>query len=367
MAKIAILGFGVVGQGVYEVINRNGALISARYGESLEITKILDKRSFPEHPLGDKVTADFNDILNDTEITVVAETMGGTTPAFEFSLALIKSGKSVVTSNKAVVEKHGKELLEAAKEMGVSYLYEASAGGGIPAIHPLLHCLGANNATTVCGILNGTTNYILTKMRDEGTAFEDALKQAQALGYAEADPTADISGMDAARKICILAGIAFNKHITLENVSEITGIDTVTSEDVKKAEAHGYSVKLIGHATQVDEKIRLFVAPCLVKKNSVLGCTDDVINAVFVYGDCVGGVTFRGRGAGGVATASAVVSDITEAATKNYVMPVYSGEAAFTSEFTADEMVYIPETDEFVKGCEFAGGKRFYRVVETVE
>ena len=375
MAKVAILGFGVVGQGVYEVLNKNKSIISARMGEDFEVKRILDRRVFPDHPMAQAVTPNFEDILNDTEISVVAETMGGTSPAYEFSLFLIRAGKSVVTSNKAVVEKHGMELIEEARKHGVSYLYEASAGGGIPVIHPMLHCLAANKIERVCGILNGTTNYILTKMRDEGTPFEEALKQAQALGYAEADPTADISGADAARKICILAGIAFKKEITLDDVSVLEGIEKVTAEDVSKADGHGYAIKLIGYAEQTEDKMRLFVAPCLVKKNTVLGITDDVINAVFIYGNCVGGVTFRGRGAGGVATASAVVSDIIEAATDKAVADIHEKpeKDSFLPLSDGIDMLYIPETDEFVEKAPLSeqlariGDKKYYRVIEINE
>ncbi|MBQ3597817.1 MAG: homoserine dehydrogenase [Clostridia bacterium] len=373
MAKIAILGFGVVGQGVYEVLNTNSRLITARTGEEFIIKRILDKRVFPNHPLGDRVTADLNDILNDTEISVVAETMGGTSPAYEFSLALIRAGKSVVTSNKAVVEKHGKELCAEAAKHGVAYLYEASAGGGIPVIHPILHCLAGNDIQKVCGILNGTTNYILTKMRDEGLSFDTALKQAQALGYAEADPTADVSGADAARKICILASLAFNTHIALENVSVMQGIEDVTEEDVIKAEKRGYAVKLIGFGEKTGDTARLFVAPCLVSKKTVLGITDDVINAVSVYGDCVGGVTFRGRGAGGKATASAVVSDILEAHSGKYVKEYKNEKVSFLNVNEGKDMLYIPETDEFIQPdtlenqLKAVGSKKYYRVVEIAE
>ena len=373
MAKIAILGFGVVGQGIYEVINANSRLITARTGEEFLITRILDRRVFPDHPLGNCVTGDINDIINDKEISVVAETMGGTSPAYEFSLALIRAGKSVVTSNKAVVEKHGKELSAEAEKNGVAYLYEASAGGGIPVIHPILHCLAGNDMQKVCGILNGTTNYILTKMRDEGISFETALKQAQEKGYAEADPTADVSGADAARKICILASLAFNTHINLENVSVMQGIDGVTGDDVIKAEKNGYAIKLIGCGEKTGDTVRLFVAPCLVSKKTVLGITDDVINAVSVYGDCVGGVTFRGRGAGGKATASAVVSDILEASGGKYVKEYKNEPLTFLCANEGKDMLYVPETDEFIQPdtlenqLKLIGDKKYYRVVEIEE
>ena len=373
MAKIAILGFGVVGQGIYEVLNTNSRLITARTGEEFIIKRILDRRTFPGHPLENCVTADLNDILNDEEISVVAETMGGIHPAYEFSLALIRAGKSVVTSNKAVVEACGGELVKEAEKNGVAYLYEASAGGGIPVIHPIIHCLAGNDMQKVSGILNGTTNYILTKMRDEGISFETALNQAQEKGYAEADPTADVSGADAARKICILASLAFNTPISLDNVSVMQGIDTVTGDDVIKAEKNGYAIKLIGCGEKTGDTVRLFVAPCLVSKKTVLGITDDVINAVSVYGDCVGGVTFRGRGAGGKATASAMVSDILEAQSGKYVKEYKNEKVSFLNVNEGKDMLYIPETDEFIQPdtlenqLKIIGNKKYYRVVEIEE
>lgn len=375
MAKIAILGFGVVGQGVYEVLSKNSKEIKLRTGQEITVSKILDKRSFPDHPMGPFVTQDFNDILNDPEITVVAETMGGTTPAFQFSLALLKAGKSVVTSNKAVVEKHGDALLRQAAESGAAYLYEASAGGGIPVIHPILHCLSANKISSVCGILNGTTNYILTKMRDEGTAFEAALKQAQQLGYAEADPTADISGMDSARKICILASIAFNKTVSLSDVSLVEGIEGVTGEDVAAAAEKGFVIKLVGYAEEMHGQMRLFVAPCLVRKDTVLGITDDVVNAVYIYGNAVGGVSFRGRGAGGVATASAVASDIIECVTQTYTSDIRleSKKEDFVCMDDGKDRIFVPETGEIIPAAplkhqkNLLNGKKFYRIIDLAE
>ncbi len=314
MINIAILGFGVVGSGVYEVIKQNELPVT--------ISHILDKRTFPNHPLNGVVTTDFQSIIDDKNVSVVVETMGGASPAYEFSLAAIRSGKSVVTSNKMVVEKYGDELKREAAEHGVSYLYEASAGGGIPVIHPIKRCLRANKITRVSGILNGTTNYILRRMTD-GIDFASALKEAQANGYAEADPTADICGYDTARKIAILATEAFGRLFKYEDCAEITGIDKLTVEQINAASDMGYSIKLLGVAENNGGKYSLLVAPCLVGKNTLLASVNGVFNAVSVVGNMVGEVVFYGQGAGSLATASAVVSDILETAD---TQPVYTDE-----------------------------------------
>lgn len=303
MINIAILGFGVVGGGVYEVIKENDLPITVKH--------ILDKRTFPDHPLGGVVTTDFDSIINDAEVSVVVETMGGASPAYEFSLAALRAGKSVVTSNKMVVEKYGELLRAEAEKNGVSYLYEASAGGGIPVIHPIQRCLRANRITRVSGILNGTTNYILRRMTD-GVPFADALKEAQAKGYAEADPTADICGYDTARKIAILATEAFGKLFKYEDCAEITGIDQITVEQMSAASSLGYAIKLLGVAENTKDGYSLFVAPCLVKSDTLLAATNGVFNAVSVVGNMLGEAVFYGQGAGSLATASAVVSDILE-------------------------------------------------------
>lgn len=303
MISIAILGFGVVGSGVYEVIKENNLPVKVKH--------ILDKRTFPEHPLGGVVTTDFDSIINDAEVDVVVETMGGASPAYEFSLAAIRAGKSVVTSNKMVVEKYGEVLREEAARCGVSYLYEASAGGGIPIIHPIRRCLRANKITRVSGILNGTTNYILRQMTG-GVEFADALKDAQSKGYAEADPTADICGYDTARKIAILATEAFGRLFKYEDCAEITGIDKITVDQIKAAADEGYRIKLLGVAESSENGYSLFVAPCLVRDDTLLAATNGVFNAVSVIGNMVGEVVFYGQGAGSLATASAVVSDILE-------------------------------------------------------
>ena len=309
MKKIAILGFGVVGSGVAEVLTENKALIEKRLGESVEIKYILDLRDFPDSPFADKVIHDFDTILNDSEISIVAEMMGGSHPAYDFSKAALLAGKNVVTSNKEVVARFGTELLSLAKENNVRYLFEASVGGGIPIIRPINNDLVSNKITTIDGILNGTTNYILTQMNENGTSFADALKDAQAKGYAEADPTADIEGLDAARKIVILSSLSFGKCISPEKIS-CKGITDITSEDFEVAKGLGYTIKLIGHAEQVDGKIYASVSPRFVPLSNPLAHISDVYNGILVGANMLDKVLFYGKGAGKLPTASAVVADI---------------------------------------------------------
>lgn len=317
MFNIAILGMGVVGGGVYDVLKNNASAISKKLGGDGEplvnVAHVLDLRSFEGHDLEKVVTKDYGKILADSSVSVVVETMGGAHPAFEFSLQALQSGKSVVTSNKEVVAAYGDVLLEAAKANNVCYLYEASVGGGIPVIAPLLNCLTANRVTKIAGILNGTTNYILTKMLYEGTAFDVALKDAQAKGYAEKDPTADVEGYDALRKICILAGIAFGRHIPTDTAALRRGISDIKSEDIAAAAKAGYAVKLLGVAEQVGDNVGIIVAPHLVKRGTLIADTVDVFNAVSVTGNMVDELVFYGRGAGSLPTASAVVSDVIQA------------------------------------------------------
>ncbi len=309
MTNIAILGFGTVGGGVYEVISR----CNKKPLNEVNIKYILDLRTFPDHPLGDRVTTDFEKIINDESVSVVVETMGGDGVAYKFSLAALKAGKNVVTSNKAVVDKYGHELEAAAKENGVVYLYEASVGGGIPIIAPLNNCFMGDDILRVAGILNGTTNYILTHMQSEGKSLEEALKIAQELGYAEADPHADLAGLDAARKIAILAGIALNKYISYESIPHIEGIENVTSEDIALAEQLGCVIRLIAVAERVGDKARILVAPHLVGKDSLFHAIREAFNAVSVTGSAVGEVVFYGQGAGSLPTAAAVCGDIERA------------------------------------------------------
>ncbi|MCI6360520.1 MAG: homoserine dehydrogenase [Eubacterium coprostanoligenes] len=313
--KVAVMGYGTVGSGVVEVIETHEKSIKNRTaGEMLEVSHILDLRDFPDDPHADLFTKDFNDILNDPETKVVAETMGGVNPAFDFTMKLLEAGKSVVTSNKELVAQKGLELLKAAEKHGANYLFEASVGGGIPIIRPMAQCLAANNIEGVAGILNGTTNFILTKMIEDGMTFEDALKLAQDNGYAEKDPTADIEGFDACRKVCILASLAFGKHV-YPNQVRAEGITKITLEDVEYiSSAHGV-IKLLGQIKKFDDdKITAFVSPAVVFHGSQLASVNGVFNAILVRGDAVGDVCFYGAGAGKLPTASAVVADMVDCA-----------------------------------------------------
>ncbi len=313
--KVAVMGYGTVGSGVVEVIETHEKSIKNRTaGEMLEVSHILDLRDFPDDPHADLFTKDFNDILNDPETKVVAETMGGVNPAFDFTMKLLEAGKSVVTSNKELVAQKGLELLKAAEKHGVNYLFEASVGGGIPIIRPMAQCLAANNIEGVAGILNGTTNFILTKMIEDGMTFENALKLAQDNGYAEKDPTADIEGFDACRKVCILASLAFGKHV-YPNQVRAEGITKITLEDVEYiSSAHGV-IKLLGQIKKIDDdKITAFVSPAVVFHGSQLASVNGVFNAILVRGDAVGDVCFYGAGAGKLPTASAVVADMVDCA-----------------------------------------------------
>ena len=311
--KVAVMGYGTVGSGVVEVIETHERSISkGTNGEAMEVAKILDLRDFPEDSHQDLFTKDFNDILNDDEIKVVAETMGGVNPAFDFTMKLLKKGKSVVSSNKELVAQKGPELLAAAEESGANYLFEASVGGGIPIIRPMSQCLVANNIEGIAGILNGTTNFILTKMIEDGMNFSDALKLAQENGYAEKDPTADIEGFDACRKVCILASLAFGKHV-YPNQVETEGISNVTLEDVSYIASAKGVIKLLGQIKYInDNKIAAFVSPAVVFNGSQLASVNGVFNAILVRGDAVGDVCFYGPGAGKLPTASAVVADMVD-------------------------------------------------------
>ncbi|MDE6385080.1 MAG: homoserine dehydrogenase, partial [Eubacterium sp.] len=306
---------GTVGSGVVEVIESHRDVIAKRTGgESLELGYILDLRDFPEDPHKDKLTKDFNDILNDPEVKIVAEAMGGVNPAFDFTMKLLKAGKAVVTSNKELVAQKGLELLKAAEEGKTNYLFEASVGGGIPIIRPMAQCFAGNNIEGVAGILNGTTNFILTKMIEEDMSFETALKLAQDNGYAEKDPTADVEGHDACRKVCILASLAFGKHVYPNQVST-EGISNISLEDVSYISSANGVIKLLGQIKYIDEdNIAAFVSPAVVYNGSQLASVRDVFNAILVRGDAVGDVCFYGRGAGKLPTASAVVADMVDCA-----------------------------------------------------
>ena len=310
MINIAIMGYGTVGSGVAEIIVTHKESLAKRAKEEINIKYILDIREFPGDPLEEKFTKDFNDIINDDEVKVVVEVMGGLRPAYDFVKQCLEKGKSVVTSNKELVAAKGAELLQIAQDKNVNFLFEASVGGGIPIIRPMSQCLAANEVVEVAGILNGTTNFILTKMIREQMSFEDALALAQKLGYAEKDPTADVEGLDAVRKICILASLAYGKHVYPDNI-HTEGISKITLADVAYASAWGGVIKLIGSVKKLDDgRIDIFVAPMILESSSQLAGVDDVFNGIMVRGDSTGDVVFYGKGAGKMPTASAVVADV---------------------------------------------------------
>lgn len=310
MIQVAVMGHGVVGSGVVEVLENHRDSIAKRAKEEINIKYILDIREFPDSPYASKFTKNFEDILNDEEVKVVAEVMGGVHPAYDFTKACLLAGKSVVTSNKELVATKGAELLSIAREKNVNYFFEASVGGGIPIIRPINQCLAANEFVEIAGILNGTTNFILTKMIKDSMSFEDALKMAQQLGYAERNPEADVEGHDACRKIAILASLCYGKHIYPELV-HTTGITKITLDDVAYADVWGGVIKLIGQVMRLDDgRVEISVEPMILSRESQLANVDDVFNGILVRGDATGDVVFYGKGAGKLPTASAVVADI---------------------------------------------------------
>lgn len=310
MISIAVIGHGVVGSGVVEVLDRNRSGIANRAKEEIEVKYILDLRDFPELPYADKFVKDFSVIENDPDVRVVVECIGGINPAFDFIKRSLLAGKSVVTSNKELVAEKGQELLEIAKERNLNFLFEASVGGGIPIIRPLSQCMAANELLEIAGILNGTTNFILTKMINDHMSFDDALALAQQLGYAERDPSSDIDGFDACRKICILASLTFGKHVHPALVST-EGIRSVTLDDVFYAGMWGGVIKLLGTFKRCDDgSLEICVAPMLVSNDNQLAGVNDVFNGILVRGNATGDVMFYGKGAGKLPTASAVVADV---------------------------------------------------------
>lgn len=312
MVNIALLGHGVVGSGVVEVLTQNCESITKRAKERIEIKYILDKREFNDSRFAGNFTKSYSDILNDDDVKIVVEVMGGLSPAYEYVKEALLKGKSVVTSNKELVAEKGHDLLKIANEKNCNFLFEASVGGGIPIILPIHQCLAANEVIEIAGILNGTTNFILTKMIHDSVSFNEALKMAQELGYAERDPSADIDGDDACRKICILASLAYGKHVYPENV-HVVGIRDIDIKDVKYAKECDCVIKLIGRVKKLnDGKLEIEVEPMLVSNNSQLAGVEDVFNGILVRGDSTGDVVFYGKGAGKLPTASAVVADIIE-------------------------------------------------------
>ena len=315
MKNIGILGFGVVGSGVAEVIHMNGDKIAKCVGEEVRVKRVLDLRDFPDSIFADLITHDSEEFFSDDEISIVVETIGGARIAYEYTKRALSAGKSVVTSNKELVSTHGVELMQIAHDHGCSYMFEAAVGGGIPIIRPLHKCLAANRIMRIAGIVNGTTNYILTSMRDSGLTYADALKQAQSLGYAEQNPTADVEGIDAQRKLSILSSIALDGSYVAPDDIVAEGISKITLNDIIFAEQNGCSIKLLACFNNPYEgKPSCFVAPHMVSKNSILASVDGVFNAIVVEGNALGESMFYGQGAGKLATASAVVGDIIDTA-----------------------------------------------------
>ncbi|HZK34049.1 MAG TPA: homoserine dehydrogenase [Bacillota bacterium] len=313
MTFIGVLGHGIVGSGVVELLIKNKESIAKRASGELVVKRILDIKDFPELAYSDLFTKDPQEIINDPEISIVVEVMGGIDPAYGLTKKALEAGKFVVSSNKELVAEHGAELQDIAERNKVEYLYEASVGGGIPIIRPLKHCLAGNNITEITGILNGTTNYILSEMKNKGKDFSEALSDAQANGYAERDPSSDIDGIDAQRKIAILCSIAFEQQVRANHIST-QGISKISREDIIYAAELGYVIKLVAHAQKFEEGISAIVSPLMLPINHPLADVEDVFNAILVKGDAIGDVMFYGRGAGKFPTASAVVGDIIEAA-----------------------------------------------------
>ena len=313
MVNIAVLGYGTVGSGVVEVLRTNQDSINKKAGEDINIKYVLDLRDFPGDVIQDKIVHDYDVILNDPEIKIVVEVMGGVEPAYTFVKKALMASKSVCTSNKELVAKHGPELLELARERKINFLFEASCGGGIPIIRPLNSSLTADEIDEITGILNGTTNYILTKMTKEGLDFDSVLKDAQEKGYAERNPEADVEGYDACRKIAILSSLAFGNHVDFEDIYT-EGITKITSKDIMYAKAMNMEIKLLASSKRIDDRFYAMVAPFLINSDHPLYSVQGVFNAIFVHGNVLGDAMFYGSGAGKLPTASAVVADVVDAA-----------------------------------------------------
>lgn len=311
MIKIAVLGYGTVGSGVVEVFEKNSDVIAKNAGQEIEIKYVLDLRDFPGMPVEKILVHDYETIVNDPEVDIVVEVMGGLHPAYEYVKAALEKGKNVCTSNKALVAAYGPQLIALAKEKNINFMFEASVGGGIPIIRTILRSITVDNVLEITGILNGTTNYILTKMYNEGVGYEETLKEAQSLGYAEADPTADVDGFDAARKIAILTSLVYGRHVDFESFN-IEGIRNISIEDIMYAKAKEMKIKLLGNTKKINDKVYTQVAPFMIPKEHILYGIDDVTNGIAINGDLLGDTMFLGAGAGKLPTASAVVSDIVD-------------------------------------------------------
>ena len=367
MIQVAVMGYGTIGSGVVEVLEQNSGSIAKKAGEAIEVKYVLDLRDFPGNPIEKKLVKDYRIIANDPEVSAVVETMGGVEPAYTFVKTMLEAGKSVTTSNKALVADKGAELMRIAKEKGVSFLFEASVGGGIPIIRPLYNCLTADVIEEISGIVNGTTNYMMTKMMTDGSNFDEVLKDAQAKGYAEKDPTADIEGYDACRKIAILTSEVSGKTVDFETI-HTEGITKITAEDMKYAKAMGKSIKLIASSRKVGDTYCAMVAPFLVPEGHPLFAVNDVFNAVFVHGNMLGDAMFYGSGAGKLPTASAVAADIVDIVKhKNKNIPIcWSEEKLELADYKTLENAFFVRTKASKEQVEKVFGKVTYVKAEGV-
>lgn len=362
MVNVAVLGYGTVGSGVYDVLIKNKDSIAKKVGDEINVKYVLDLREFPNDPVSNVLVHDFDTIINDPEIDIVAEAMGGLEPAYTFAKKTLEAGKSYCTSNKELVAKYGPELLALAEKNGKNFLFEASVGGGIPIIRPLNQSLTADEITEITGILNGTTNFILTKMDKEGLAFDDVLKEAQELGYAEKDPTADVEGYDACRKIAILSSLAYGLHVNFEDIYT-EGITKITDMDFKYARKLGLSIKLFGKSKKIDGKCYAMVAPFMISTDSPLYCVNGVLNGILVNGEVIGDVMFYGSGAGKYPTASAVVADIVDDAKhlNRHIMSIWSSKVLELEDIKSNRCKFFVRTsgnmDAKLKDVEAAFGQ----------
>lgn len=365
MIQVAVLGYGTVGSGVVEVIEKNKAEINKKSGEELNVKYILDLRDFPGDPYEDKVVHDVNMILDDPEVKIICETMGGLKPAYDFTKKALSLGKSVCTSNKELVAAHGPELIRVAHENKCNYLFEASVGGGIPIIRPLNYSLTAEKIDAITGILNGTTNYILTKMDREGADFETVLKEAQEKGYAERNPEADVEGYDACRKIAILSSLMCCKNVKYEEIYT-EGITKITATDFVYARAMGRTIKLLSQSKEVDGKLFAMVAPFMISRDNPLYMVNDVFNAVCVHGNMLGDSMYYGKGAGKLPTASAVVSDVVDCARHigKVIMCFWDDEDVKVSDVSEARRAFFVRVD-MAKEKEAIDTFKSVRVIET--
>ena len=350
MAKVAVLGYGTVGSGVVEILNTNASSILKKAGQSIEVKSVLDLRDFPGDPIQEKIVHDIDLIINDDDIDVVVEVMGGVEPAFTFVKRALEAGKSVCTSNKALVAAHGAELLAMAKERNLNFMFEASVGGGIPIIRPLNQALTADEITKITGIMNGTTNYILTKMSREGSSYQEVLKEAQELGYAERNPEADVEGYDACRKIAILTSLAGGKTVNFEEITT-EGITKISNEDFKYADKLGCVIKLLATSYRKNGKVYAITSPFLIDKTHPLYNVNGVLNGIYVNGNMVGDVMFFGAGAGKLPTASAVVGDIIDCVKHKgtNVMVIWDDEKLTLADTAEEERRFFVRVSKDVK------------------